>query len=297
MRGHYCHRKHNDQHGLTQGDIVAITEDTQALVQALDAQTAKLDAMLTLLTAQAVQGGNVIADVTAYLEEQRAALESEVDPAETADQVPDDVYPFLAMPTGTTVRELPDGSRVFTLVDGTVIRAQAESPEFTVISPEGGIFTLTPVRGILELPDSRQFALHAESQVVSWTEAGIEGLPGDADPSLVDADRYMVALPLGYTVTVQHDVQQVVVANPIGTTVVLGLTQCFGVGESVSTRRVGGGAVAFSTDRSGHYGVVEPTGVIHLTLCTGREIVIRLRQAVEVPSASTSQFVCECDVV
>lgn len=276
---------------------MAVSEDTQAIVDAMTAQTAKLGEIVSLLQTQATQGAGVVAEVEQYLAEQRAAIENEPEPID--ESVDTDFYPFARVPEGTKKSELADGSRLFTLADGTVIRALDDGMHFTVISPEGGLYDLEASRGLLELPDGREFELDADAQKVSWVEAGIEGLPGDVAPTKVDDGRYQAVLPLGYTINVLHDLQQVVIVNPIGTVNIIGLDEMRGVGENVVARAVAGNAKGFSTEKSGHFGVVESSGIVHLTLCTGREIVVRFTTDSTVPDttgSSSGSFVCECDV-
>ena len=117
---------------------------------------------------------------------------------------PTDFHPFLSAPEGTTVRDLPDGGRLFTLIDAAMVRA----------SPEDGL-----------------------------TFIGDDGAA--------------------------------VVGNPDGTVDVVGLTRIEGIGEEVEVRPVPGGAKAFAATASGHRGIVEADGTIHLTTANGLDLVIR----------------------
>ena len=65
------------------------------------------------------------------------------------------------------------------------------------------------------------------------------------------------------------------VGNPSGTVVVLGILKIEGVGEDVETRFVPGGAKGFSALESGHKGIVEAGGTIHLAMANGLDLVIR----------------------
>ena len=65
------------------------------------------------------------------------------------------------------------------------------------------------------------------------------------------------------------------IGNPSGTVVVLGIFKIEGVGENVETRLVPGGAKGFTALESGHKGIVEAGGTIHLAMANGLDLVIR----------------------
>jgi hypothetical protein len=56
---------------------------------------------------------------------------------------------------------------------------------------------------------------------------------------------------------------------------VVGLTRIEGIGEEVEVRSVPGGARGFAALESGHRGIVEADGTIHLTTTQGLNLVIR----------------------
>ena len=65
------------------------------------------------------------------------------------------------------------------------------------------------------------------------------------------------------------------VINPSGTVVVLGIGRIEGIGEELQVRTISGGAKSFRSLESRHAGMIEADGTIHLTLATGRDLVIR----------------------
>ena len=118
---------------------------------------------------------------------------------------------------------------------------------------------------------------HEASEAIRVTHeaAGIEGLPFDIDPVEVAEGRYRVELPGGIRLDVSHRERVAVIGNPDGTVDVVGLTRIEGIGEEVEARPVPGGAKAFAAMASGHRGIVEANGTIHLTTANGLDLVIR----------------------
>ena len=130
---------------------------------------------------------------------------------------PTDFHPFLSAPEGTTVRDLPDGGRLFTLIDAAMVRASPEDG-LTFIGDDGAAVPLEPARGgIVRLPDGRTLTLKPEAVRVTHEAAGIEGLPLDIEPVEVAAGRYRVELPSGTRLDVSHQDRAVVLGNTDGT--------------------------------------------------------------------------------
>ena len=148
---------------------------------------------------------------------------------------------------------------------------------------EDGVATpLEPARGgILRLPDGRELVLKPEAIRVTHEAVGIEGLPFDIDPVQVANGRYRVELPDGIRLDVSHGERFVVVGNPDGTTDIIGFTRMEGIGEEVRVRPVPGGARGFEAMASGHRGIVEADGTIHLTTTSGLDLVIRFPDGAE----------------
>ena len=188
---------------------------------------------------------------------------------------PPDFHPFVSAPEGTSVRDLPDGGRLLTLVDGALVRVSAESG--LIFVGEDGVATpLEPARGgIVRLPDGRTLTLKPEAIRVTHEAAGIEGLPLDIDPVQVAEGCYRVELPDGIRLDVSHPERAAVISNTDGTVDVVGLTRIEGIGEEVQVRPVSGGARGFAAMASGHRGIVEADGTIHLATANGLDLVIR----------------------
>jgi hypothetical protein len=187
---------------------------------------------------------------------------------------PPDFHPFVSMPEGTTVRDLPDGGRIFTLADGVLVRVNADG-SLVSISRDGTAVTLEPASGgIVTLPDSRELILKPETIRVTHEAAGIEGLPLDINPVQTAQGRYRVELPGGYRLDVSHEERTAVVGNPAGTVDILAIVRIEGVGEDIQVHLVPGGAKGFTAAESGHKGIIEADGTIHLSMANGLDLVI-----------------------
>ena len=91
--------------------------------------------------------------------------------------MPPDFDPFVTMPAGTVVRDLPDGGRLFTLADGVMVRVGPDG-RLTAIGMDGSVALLEPARGgVVTLPDGRELTLKPEAVRMTHEAAGIEGLP------------------------------------------------------------------------------------------------------------------------
>ena len=165
-----------------------------------------------------------------------------------------DCYPFVSVPEGTTVRDLPGGGRLLTLVDGAMVRVNADGA-MVFIGHDGTVVSLHPAPG------------------------GIEGLPLDVNPMQVADGRYRVELPGGGRLDVSHPERTAVLGNPDGTVDVFAITRIEGIGEHIEVRPVPGGARGFTALESGHRGMVEADGTIHLGLANGLDLVIRFPEA------------------
>jgi hypothetical protein len=185
-----------------------------------------------------------------------------------------DFYPFLTMPAGTTVWDLPDGGRLFVLTDGVFVRTSPDGTIFAVME-DGEATILEPARaGKVTLPDGRELTLVPEAVMATHEVAGIEGLPLDIEPIQVATGRFSVTLPGNIRLDVCHRERLITVINPLGTVVVLGIARIEGVGEEVTTRIVAGGARGFASMESNHQGIVEANGTIHVALSNGLDLVI-----------------------
>lgn len=210
---------------------------------------------------------------------------------------PIDYFPFIAMPAGTTVRDLPDGGRLFTLADGVLVRANADNSIMS-ISQNASAVVLQPARGgIVTLHDGRELTLHPSVLTATHEAAGIEGLPLDIDPVLVTEGRYRIDLPGGFRLDVNHEARLATVCNPIGTVDILGIGRIEGVGEKITVRLLSGGTKGFSCEESGHGGLIETDGTIHLSLNSGQDLIIRFPDVPEQPEDGSDSIDEPCILI
>jgi len=189
-----------------------------------------------------------------------------------------DAHPFQSVPTGTTIRDLPDGGRLFSFSDGSFLR----------VLPDGGMVSVgqdgvskpvaLPRAGKVTLPGGMELDLVSDAVRVTHESCGIEGLPHDVEPTLAADGRYTVTLPDGTRLDVLRRERLVVVANPTGTVNIMGIGRIEGVGEEVHARSISGGSKSFRAMESGHAGMIEADGTIHLSLASGLDLVIRFPQ-------------------
>ena len=211
--------------------------------------------------------------------EAQKVLEAHVESAQqymqAVDQpMPPDFDPFVTMPAGTVVRDLPDGGRLFTLADGVMVRVGPDG-RLTAIGMDGSVARLEPARGgVVTLPDGRELTLKPEAVRVTHEAAGIEGLRLHIDPNQTAQGRYRIELPGGYRFDVFQSERTAMIGNPAGTSVVLGISRIEGVGEYIEVRLVPGGAKGFTAMESGHKGVIEADGTIHVAMANGLNLVI-----------------------
>jgi len=145
----------------------------------------------------------------------------------------------------------------------------------TAIGMDGSVTLLEPARGgVVTLPDGRDLMLRPEAVRVTHEAAGIEGLPLDIDPIQTAQGRYRIELPGGYRLDVFQSERTAMIGNPAGTSVVLGISRIEGVGEDVEVRLVPGGAKSFAAMESGHKGVIEADGTIHVAMANGLDLVV-----------------------
>lgn len=188
---------------------------------------------------------------------------------------PVDCHPFTSMPAGTTVRDLPDGGRLFGFADGAFVRVFPDG-SMTAIGQDGTPESVTPASGgKITLPDGRELTLVSDAIKVTHEAAGIEGLPDGVEPVLTSQGRYSVDLPGGIRLEVYHRDRIAAIINPSGAIAVLGITRSEGIGEEVQVRLISGGAKSFRCMESGHAGMIETSGTIHLSLSSGLDLVIR----------------------
>jgi hypothetical protein len=185
-----------------------------------------------------------------------------------------DPFPFVSVPAGTTVRDLPSGARLFTFADGTFLRASTDG-EIVVIGESGEAEVLSPHRGgMVTLPDGRRLELDPDLLLATHEAAGISGLPASVEPVLVAEGHYSVVLPDGTRIEISHPDRLAVVVTRIGTLVILG-SRFDALGETLDSRPGPGGLRSFASSESHVQGIVTADGTIHLTTPGGEDLLIR----------------------
>ncbi len=233
------------------------------------------------------------AEARASLEAQRVARETKASEKATATAATAvDWFPFLSMPAGTKVRDLPSGGRLFALADGVFVRVNARG-EIVVVTDSGEVALVAPARGgQVWLPGGRELAVQPAALRVTHEAAGIEGLPASVEPILVAEGRYSLTLPNGTRLDIGKRDQLATVVTRIGTVVVLGFSRIDAVGESVQVRSIPGGVKSFLSTESGVKGIVDSDGSIHVTMPGGEDLVIRFpaTSGPELPTLPTEPF-------
>lgn len=206
--------------------------------------------------------------------------------------VPVDYYPFTSMPAGTTVRDLPDGGRMFGFTDGSFLRVFPDGAMSHIDECGAPMSVGTAVGGKVILPGGRELSLVVDAFKVTHEAAGIEGLPDGIEPVLASPGRYTVVLSDGTRLDVYQSERAVAVANPCGTIDVLGISRIYGISEEVEARSISGGSRSFRALESGHAGMIEADGTIHLSLSNGLDLVIRFPKTSPGSSDDDSGAVC-----
>lgn len=186
-----------------------------------------------------------------------------------------DAHPFQSVPVGTTIRDLPDGGRLFSFSDGAFLRVLPDGG-LVSIGENGEAAPVAPSRaGKFTLPGGMELDLVSDAITVTHDACGIEGLPHEVEPALAADGRYTAALPDGTRLDVLRQEKLAIIINPTGTVNVVGISRIDGVGEEVQARSISGGSKSFRAMESGHAGMIESDGTIHLSLASGLDLVIR----------------------
>lgn len=189
-----------------------------------------------------------------------------------------DAHPFQSVPTGTTIRDLPDSGRLFSFSDGAFLRVLPDGA-MNFVGEDGEAAPVAPSRaGRITLPGGMQLDLVSDAVTATHESSGIEGLPDDAEPTLAADGRYTVTLSDGTRLDVLRRERLLIISNPTGTVNIIGIGRTEGVGEEVQARSISGGSKSFRTMESGHAGMIEADGTIHLSLASGLDLVIRFPQ-------------------
>jgi hypothetical protein len=189
---------------------------------------------------------------------------------------PPDFYPFIELPAGTTVRDLPDGNRIFTLADGMILKTNDDHTLTVII--DGEARRVIPASGaMIEVAPGRMFELVTDWIETTTEQAGIEGLPPSAVISQLAESRFSIDLP-PYRMLLDQSAQTLSVINPSGTIELLGLANISSVGSETSVRVLPDGSKGFTCAESGHGGLIEKDGTIRLSLKSGDDLIIRFNK-------------------
>jgi hypothetical protein len=246
----------------------------RALCDHLSGIREELSGIRTLLEAGHAASEAMRGQAQAYLEAQQARTQEYLDQVQIEPEP--DFYPFVELPAGTEPRDLPDGNRLFTLPDGMILRTTDDQRICVIDSGEQQVITPGPGTAV-EVAPGRHYTL-VESYLRSTQEAaGISGLPAGIEPTVMGAERFAVDLPEGIRLDVDHRERFITLINPAGPIDIIGIGRIEGIGETIAVRLLSGGAKGFHCGQSGHGGLIEADGTIHLGLKNGLDLVVRFQ--------------------
>ena len=234
----------------------------------------ELSGIRTLLEASHSASEAMRGQAQAYLEAQQARTQEYLEQVQIEPEP--DFYPFIELPAGTEPRDLPDGNRFFTLPDGMILRTTDDQRICVIDGGEQQVITPGPGTAI-EVAPGRLYTL-VESYLRSTQDAaGISGLPAGIEPTAMGAERFAVVLPEGIRLDVDHRERFITLINPAGPIDIIGIGRIEGIGETIAVRLLSGGAKGFQCGQSGHGGLIEADGTIHLGLKNGLDLVVRFQ--------------------
>lgn len=203
-----------------------------------------------------------------------------------------DAHPFQSVPAGTTIRDLPDGGRLFSFSDGAFLRV-LPGGEMVSVGEDGAARPIAPSRaGKVSLPGGQELNLVSDAVTVTHESCGIEGLPHDVEPTLAADGRYTATLPDGTRLDILRQERLLIIGNPTGTVNVIGIGRIESIGEEVQARSISGGSKSFRAMESGHAGMIEADGTIHLSLASGLDLVIRFPEGSGDGSGTDTGAIC-----
>lgn len=244
----------------------------RALCDHLSGIREELSGIRTLLEASHAASEAMRGQAQAYLEAQQARTHEYLDQVQIGPEP--DFYPFVELPAGTEPRDLPDGNRLFTLPDGMILRTTDDQRICVIDAGEQRVITPGPGTAI-EVAPGRLYTL-VESYLRSTQEAaGISGLPAGIEPTAMGEERFAVVLPEGIRLDVDHRERFITLINPAGPIDIIGIGRIEGIGETIAVRLLSGGAKGFQCGQSGHGGLIEADGTIHLRFKSGLDLVVR----------------------
>jgi len=234
----------------------------------------ELSGIRTLLEAGHAASEAMRGQAQAYLEAQQARTQEYLDKVQIEPEP--DFYPFVELPAGTEPRDLPDGNRLFTLPDGMILRTTDDQRICVIDGGEQQVITPGPGTAIEVAPGCLYTLI--ESYLRSTQEAaGVSGLPAGIEPTAMGAGRFAVVLPEGIRLDVDHRERFITLINPAGPIDIIGIGRIEGIGETIAARLLSGGAKGFQCGQSGHGGLIEADGTIHLGLKNGLDLVVRFQ--------------------
>lgn len=231
------------------------------------------------------------AAIAANQQQVAAYLQNVVPP--TPEPPPIDPYPFEALPAGATARDLPDGGHLFSLANGDMIRVSADG-SLAFIGADGEAQPLAPVLGrAIDLPNGTTLLLDPAATRVTHEAVMIVGLPVYITPEQVGDGRFLAPIAEGVVLTINHHDRTATLLHLTGTVVLLSYPRIEAFGERVEVNILPGGIKNFATEESGHRGVIELDGTIHLATSTGLNLVIRFPQPVPPVDLQETRPICE----
>jgi hypothetical protein len=246
----------------------------RALCDHLSGIREELSGIRTLLEAGHAASEAIRGQAQAYLEAQQARTQEYLDQVQVEPEP--DFYPFVELPAGTEPRDLPDGNRLFTLPDGMILRTTDDQRICVIDAGEQQVITPGPGTAI-EVAPGRLYTLVESYLSATQEAAGISGLPTGTVPTAMGAERFAVDLPEGIRLDVDHRERFITLINPAGPINIIGIGRIEGIGETIAVRLLSGGAKGFQCGQSGHGGLIEADGTIHLGLKSGLDLVIRFQ--------------------
>ena len=246
----------------------------RALCDHLSGIREELSGIRTLLEASHAASEAMRGQAQAYLEAQQGRTQEYLEQVQIEPEP--DFYPFVELPVGTEPRDLPDGNRLFTLPDGMILRTTDDQRICVIDGGEQQVITPGPGTAT-EVAPGRLYTLVESYLSATQEAAGISGLPAGIEPTAMGAERFAVVLPEGIRLDVDHRERFITLINPAGPIDIIGIGRIEGIGETIAVRLLSGGAKGFQCGQSGHGGLIEADGTIHLGLKNGLDLVVRFQ--------------------
>ena len=246
----------------------------RALCDHLSGIREELSGIRTLLEAGHAASEAMRGQAQAYLEAQQARTQEYLEQVQIEPEP--DFYPFVELPAGTEPQDLPDGNRLFTLPDGMILRTTDDHRICVIDAGEQQVITPGPGTAV-EVAPGRLYTLVESYLRATQEAAGISGLPAGIEPTAMGAERFAVVLPEGIRLDVDHRERFITLINPAGPIDIIGIGRIEGIGETIAVRLLSGGARGFQCGQSGHGGLIETDGTIHLGLKSGLDLVVRFQ--------------------